>query len=440
MPSPAVRRILSAVAIAAVAGGASFLSAGSARAGGGFTDETITNPAVNDELIPLGRGRMAELGSRSYVLYRTRFGWKPYAYVRDTATTVAPVHIALPEGSTPGYWEDASYAVSSNGDLWTLSGNGPVYVRRYSMTATTATLVSTTTFGDTDSRPGALTILASGAVVGVWHQQGLNGPNYHGVAYWTGSAWSTQQLGPEFMPSGTTKQAIAQQPGDHSVWLFSNADSWRAVGAARFTEAGGALALSWFDGFYIDVAKYGENTADRENPDLVAAADPSTNTIALAYQGDHRYIFSTSPVVTGSFPVVARVPATGTPTFTTLTRWVERISPLGLVVRAGEVWLAYRPINTSTMTFSNVDMSRLNTATGAWDAPVTLGTAYDNYGRIGSGLTRPEFTARLSDSGLHRFSTQAAPPSPTTTSTTAPSTTTSTTTTAKSTGTKKPRR
>jgi hypothetical protein len=439
MRTLAFRRTVAGAAIAAVVAGACFLTGGSARAAGGLTDEAITNPAANDELIPLARGRMAEQGSRSYVLYRTRFGWKPYAYVRDTATTNAPVHIALPEGSTPGYWEDASYAVSSTGDLWTLSGNGPVYVRRYSLTASTATLVSTTAFGNTDSRPGALTILASGAVVGVWHQQGLSGPNYHTVGYWNGSAWSTQDLGPDFMPSGTTKQAVAQHPGDGSVWLFSNADSWRAVGAARFTEAGGRLTLSWFDGFYIDVAKYGENTADRENPDLVAAADPSTNTIALAYQGDHRYIFSTSPVVTGSFPVVARVPASGAPTFTTLTRWVERIAPLGLVVRAGEVWLAYRPINTSTMTFSNVDLSRLNTATGVWDAPVTLGTAYDNYGRIGSGITRPEFTARLSDSVLHRFSTQAAASSPSTTTstTTAPSTTT---TTAKSTNTKKPRR
>lgn len=417
------RRFAAALVAPALAIGAVF-AAGAAHAGTtALTDEKIANPN-GENAIPLGHGRMAEQGALSFVLYTTEYTAKPFVYVRDTSST-AVTHVALPEGSTPGYWGDASYAVTSGGDLWVLSGGGPVYVRRYHLSGsplpTTATLVSTTVFGDTDSRAGALTVLASGAVVGVWHQQGYSGPSGLGVAYWSGSAWSTQTLA--FMPTKASNQALVQHPGDNSVWLLNDPDGWHAVGAAHFTETTSGLRVDWTDATYIDVAKYGNFGPDAEKPDVEAAADPSTGTIVVAYQGNVRTTFSNG--VTGSYPVIARLGVSGAPTFASLPIWAERISSLGVIARPGEVWLAYRPVDTATLTFSNVAVSRFATSTAAWDAPITLGSAYEAYGRIGFGLTRIEFTNRMADDVLHRYSTQPVPGSTTTTTS---SSTTSTTT------------
>lgn len=423
MPVASLRRLLAAAALFSV-GAASLLELAPAKAADAFTDEPVVNAAVNDELIPLGRGRTAERGSQSYLLYRTRFGWKPYVQVRDTAST-ASAHIALPESPGPtGSWDNAAYAVTPNGELWTLSGVGPVVVRRYQLGTTTATLVSATTFGTSDSRAGALTVLASGAVVGVWHQQGATGPNGLGIAYWSGSAWSTQTL--DFMPTAASKQAIVQHPADGSVWLFSDPDAWHGIGAAHLTETPTGLRVDWTDPSWID-SEQGEVGPDPENPDIQAATDASTGTVVLAYQGNRRQTFLGSPAVTASYPVVARIPAAGAPSFVQLPVWVERISALGLVARPGEVWLAYRPVDTSNNTFSKVAVSRYDVAAAAWSASTTLGTAYDSYARTGFGLSRPEFSFRAADSQIHRFTFGAAPSSPTTTSTTtAPSTTTTT--------------
>lgn len=405
----------------------SLLHLDAATAATAFTDDAVVNPAVSEDLMPLSHGRMAERGTQSFTLYRTRFGWKPYVYARDTASTAA-THIALPEAPGPvGQWDDASYAVTPSGELWTVSGTGPVVVRRYQLTGsplpTAASLVSATTFGTTESRPGALVVLASGAVVAVWRQQPSAGPNGLGIAHWTGSAWTTQTL--DFMPTAASKQALVQHPADGSVWLFNSPDAWHGIGVAHLTEANGALRVDWTDPSWID-AEQGDFGPDPENPDLAAAADPSTGTVVLAYQGNHRQTFLGSPAVTASYPVVARVPATGAPAFTLLPVWVERISALGLVARPGEVWLAYRPVNTANNTFTTVAASRLDTAAGTWGAQTTLGTAGDN-GRIGYGVSRTEFTFRAADLKIHRFSFDA--PASGSTGSTGSTTTTSTTST-----------
>jgi hypothetical protein len=434
-----IRRVTAALALLAIAAAAVLLPA-RAHAAGAFTDDAITNPSVNDSLVPIGHGRMAERGALSYVLYRSASGWKPFAYVRDTAST-SFTHVALPESPGPvGGWQDASYAVATNGDLWVLSGSGPVYVRRYSLSGsplpTTATLVSATTFGDTDSRAGALTVLASGAVVGVWRQQGYSGPNGLGIAYWNGSAWSTQPL--NFMPTTSSKQALVQHPADGSVWLFNEPDAWHGIGVAHLSESAGLLRTDWTDASWIDPPKYGDFGPDPENPDVEAAADPSSGTIVLAYQSNRRQTFTGTTAATGSYPAVARIAASGAPTFVHLPVWVERITALGLVARAGEVWLAYRPINTADNTFSKVQVSRYGVAAGAWDPAVVLGSVYDTNARIGFGLSRVELSFRAGDAVIHRHSTDApaASPSPTTTSTTSAPSTTSTTTAPK----KSPRR
>ena len=429
-------RRMAAATVALGVGLATLFAVTAAQAETTVTNETIVNPAVSEELVPLAHGRTAEQGSLSYVLYRTRFGWKPYVYVRDTASTTV-AHVALPEDpAAPGRWDDASYAVSPAGELWTLSGSGPVLVRRYRFSGgsvpTTAALVSTTTFGDADSRAGGLVVLASGNVVGVWHQQGTTGGNGLGVAYWNGTTWTTTML--DFMPTMASKQAVVQHPGDGSVWLFNDPDAWHAIGAAHLTETPAGLTVDWTDPTHIDVPTYGAYGPDSENPDIEAAADPSTGTVVLAYQGDVRRTFSTSPVVTGSYPVIARIPASGSLTFVSFPTWVERISALGVIARPGEVRLAYRPIDQATLTFADVYRARYDTTTATWDAPVRLGTSYGTYDRIGFGVTRMELTVRMGDAKIHRFSPQPVPNASTTTSTT---TTTSSTTTKSA---KKPRR
>jgi len=414
-----VRRSIAAAASVSLAAGL-FIVASPARAATSLTDDKIVS-ANGENAVPLGHGRMAEQGGLSFVLAMTEYSGTPFVYVRDTTSTSVS-QVALPEGATPGYWGDASYAVSSAGDLWTLSGGGPVYVRRYHLSGsplpTSATLVSTTVFGDTDSRAGALTILASGAVVGVWHQQAYTGPNGLGIAYWNGSAWSSQTI--STLATKASKQAVVQHPGDGSVWVFSDADAYHMISAVHLSEASGGLQQDWVDASYIDVATYGDFGPDPENPDIEAATDPSTNTVVLAYEGNHRQTFQTSSGATeiGSYPVVARIPAAGALTFTSLPIWVERVAPLGVIARTGEVWLAYHPLDTTTLAFANVAASRLATASGAWDTAIPMGTEYDSLGRIGFGLTRVEFTGRMADDVLHRYSTQAAATSSSTSSTT----------------------
>ena len=55
-----------------------------------------------------------------------------------------------------------------------------------------------------------------------------------------------------------------------------------------------------------------------------------------------------------------------------LPTYVERISHLGLSASSGNLSLAYRPINTSTLTYQDVYFSG-NTA-GVWNSPVFLKT------------------------------------------------------------------
>ena len=80
-------------------------------------------------------------------------------------------------------------------------------------------------------------------------------------------------------------------------------------------------------------------------------ADPSSGTLALAYQGQVRQTFSTDPFIIGSHVVVARIGPGGPASFLALPTYVERISTLGLSVRQGETWVAYRPIDQATLAF-----------------------------------------------------------------------------------------
>jgi hypothetical protein len=367
--------------------------------------EIVANPALSEGLVLMGRGRMAEAGSLTVLLYRGEYSNKPWAYFRDSSTG-AVSNVALPVTTVAANeWWQAKYVLTAQAELWVLAGNGPIFVREYQLAGgplpTSATLVSTTTFGDADSRAGDLIELASGGLLGVWHQQGQLGPQGYGIAYRSPvGAWST--ISPlQFMPSVSSYQAAVQNPSDHSIWIFSDADGWGRIGAVHLTEGASGVAVDWTNPQFIGGAADGENGPDPENPDVVAAPDPSTGTVALAYQDDHRTIFSSSPFVAGSYLTVARISPAGAKSFLSLPIYAERVASLGLALQPGETWLAYRPVDLATLTFDHLYVSRY--ATGSWNTQQPLGQLYTSYEPLAYDPGRAAFAARLSDSKLHFF-------------------------------------
>lgn len=364
-------------------------------------DVTLADPRATHPLAPLGHGRMAESGSLTALLYWEQFTTRRAVFVRD-ASTGATAYVDLPADTMAG-WSNANYVWSGN-DFWVLGGDGPVYLRHYvfagSPLPSSASLVSSQVLGDGDSRMGDLLRLRSGGLVAVWHQQGMNGaPQGLGIGYRSpAGGWQALPL-LAVGPSAASKQVLVQHPADDSVWLFTDPDGWSAIGAVHLTESAGGLAVDWSDKTYLSVPKYGDSGPDLENPDLAVAADPSTGTIALAYQNDHRYMFSTSPVVTGSFVSVARITATGGVSFVVLPVYVERVSGLGLVVGPGWTTLAYRPIDQATLTYDKLTVSTYRN--GSWGSPAVAGSVSAPSQRIDYGGSRTEFAAQMADGNTH---------------------------------------
>ena len=364
----------------------------------------ISNPSVGETLVLTGRGRMATLGSLSVLIYQEGGSSKPWAYVRD-ASSGQSSHVALPFTQWPGSdWTYATYVLTPERQLWVFSGAGPVHARRYQLSGsplpTSAVLVSDVTFGDTDSRAGDFTRLASGALVAVWHQQGQNGPQGQGIAYRSPSgAWSTQYP-LTFIPTRASVQAVAQHPADGSVWVFSDPDAWGSIGAAHLTEGATGLTVDWTDPMFIS-SNDGDYDVDPEMADIEVAVDPSTGTIAVAYQSAVRRIFSSSPFVAGSHLAVAHIASNGAKSFVSLPIYTERISQIGLSLAGGATWVVYRPIDEADLTFDDLYVSRLEQ--GAWSAPQLLGRLYGAYDSVAFNAGRAEFAARLSDQKLHLF-------------------------------------
>ena len=368
----------------------------------GWSDLTLNDGTASNPLAPVGRGKQAEWGSVSVVLYAETFTTRKAAFFRDS-TSGASSYVTLPTDTSAG-WSNGDYVMTSATDLWVESGDGPVYVRHYrfagSPLPTSASLVSSQTFGNGDSRHGNIASLASGGLVVVWHQQGATGAQGQYVAYRSASGnWQT--LGPfTFMPTASSTQVVAQHPADGSVWVFSDADTYGAIGAIHLTESGSALSVDWTSSDYINTNTNGDLGPDPENPDLALAPDASTGTLALAYQDAHRVMFNSS--TTGSYVAIDRISANGSMSFTQLPVYVERTSALGLVVRPGQTWVAYRPIDQSTLTYT--DLYAACYCNGAWQPATDLGTYNATSDRVGYGISRPEFAGRMNDGGLHLYS------------------------------------
>jgi Bacterial Ig domain len=372
-------------------------------------DQPLINPAVSDELVLVGRERISRSASLSILLYRERFSQRGWAYFRDAATG-ATSQVALPSDPVAGNnWSGAAYVLSGSTDLWILFGGGPVFVRHYSLSGgsvpTTATWVSTETFGDADSRAGDLVGLASGGLVAVWNQQGALGPQGLGIAYRSPSgSWSTTYP-LQFMPTRASTEVVAQQPSDGSIWVFIDPDGYGRIGAAHLSEVAAGLRLDWTDPEYISPTKYGDFAPDPESPDLEAAADPGSGDVVLAYESADRKYFpkADGSYIVGSYVALARIGASGPPSFSSLPVYVERVSALGLAVRGGATYLAYRPVDATELTFDHVYVSEYSG--GSWSAPVFLGALYNAYDRIAFGDGEARFALRLADDKIHIFGT-----------------------------------
>jgi hypothetical protein len=418
-------RAITVAALFAIAAGTLSLWKIGTAAGAQVTDEILSNPAISGEPVLIGKRHIATSGSRSVILYQDMYG-HPWTYIRDQASGQS-THVRLPEAAGET-WSAPTYTLRTSNELWVLAGTGPLQLRQYQFNGSTlptgATLLSTRTFGDSDSRPDDLIALQSGAMTAVSHQQGNAGPQGIWISYWSPStsAWSTLPS-LDFMPTRASKFVAVQHPADGSVWVFGNPDSWGALGAIRLSEASNQLHVDWTNSTFISSSD-GNFNVDPENPDIEASVDPAAGKIVLTYQSTIRQIYSTSPVVTGSYPVLAQIGANGSKAFVSMDTYVERVSSLGLSVNAGDTWIAYRPIQ-SDLSFSTLDLRRRTTA--GWDAPIELGRLYSPYQQVMSDAGATEFLTRLADGKIHLFRAGASggspspSPSPTATSTSSPS-------------------
>ncbi|MDQ1510575.1 MAG: hypothetical protein QOG50_2419 [Actinomycetota bacterium] len=361
-------------------------------------DVVVTDPAATGSIDPVLRTRLLQRGDLTGFVYLDQTGNRPSVYFRDAVTRAASI-VALPADSQKG-WTYMAGAMPSDTDLWLVGGSGPLTLRHYTLgrsgLPTSATLVETRTFGDTDSRPGDLIALADGSLVVAWHQQGSTGPEGQFVAFRNaGGAWS--QLAPlTFMSTRASNQVLAQHPSDGSVWLFSNPDGWASVGAAHLSEQGGTLVVDWTNGFLLTHEVYGQYGPDPEHPDLAAAADPATGTIALAYQSYDRQIFFTSTGNdAGSRVAVARFPATGAPSFIAEPDYAERVADVGLVVEGADTVVTYQPLDPTTLDYSSTYARAY--ANGTWQPAILLG---DGNG-VAYASGRTEFVVKLADGRIH---------------------------------------
>jgi hypothetical protein len=376
-----------------------------AAAGGTTTtsgsDITLADPNATYELQLLGRGRMAQLGTLTALLYGEQFTSRRGAFFRDASTGTSS-YVALPSDTTAG-WSNATSVLTSGTDLWVLGGGGPVYLRHYRLSGgavpTSASLVSTQVLGDADSRTGDLIALRSGGLVVVWHQQEMNAPRGLYVGYLSPTGGWQVLPALTFMPTASSKQIAVQHPADGSVWVFSDPDAWAATGAVHLTESGTGLAVDWTNATYLTKSVLGDVGPEGENPDLAAAPNPAAGTIDLAYQDASTRFFSTSPAVKGAYVSVAHVPASGPVSFLVLPTYVERISGLALSVVGGDTWLSYRPVDPATLAFDQLYVSRATG--GTWAPAVRLGQLASSYQPLSYPSGAPLVAARMSDGNVH---------------------------------------
>jgi hypothetical protein len=367
------------------------------------SDIVLADPAASYQLQLLGRGKAASFGTLSGVLYGETFTSRRAMFFRDSSTG-ASSYVPLSTSATTD-WADAVAALTSSTDLWVLGGGGPVYLQHYMLSGgtvpTSATLVSSRVLGDSDSRTGDLMRLRSGGLVVVWHQQEATSTRALYVAYVSpAGAWQALPA-LTFMPTSSSKQTLVQHPADDTVWLFSDPDAWAATGAVHLTESSSGLTVDWTNGTYLSKTGLGDVGPEGENPDLAATPDPAAGTIDLAYENATTKLFSTSPFAKGAYVTIARIPASGAPSFLVFPTYVERISGLALSVVGSSLWLSYRPVDPGTLTSDK--LYSVKATGGSWTTPLLQGQLASSSQPLTYTPSSPMVAARMADGNVHVF-------------------------------------
>lgn len=255
---------------------------------------------------------------------------------------------------------------------------------------TAMTLVSSTYFGDLDSRPEGVLTLDSGAVLACWsqHTSFFTNGNYAivlGVAYLPAggsSNWITHYplIIPGTLGSLTSirEVAMAQHPVDGSVWIFMKRDSYESIEAIRCVESGGDVTVTLFPAIISQDAN-GDFGPEGELPHMVALANPKLSTVNLFYQQN---VESPPGTIKKSCHLaVASINPNGTlGTFLSLAQWIERNAAFGAMVnRDGTLDVGYEIITgtnfpaVSTLYDSHYNGSVWDTNTVNSHATIQLG-------------------------------------------------------------------
>ena len=364
--------------------------------GSSFSD-SITDKTLIDTASPIGKGKLAEFGGISSVLYMSLSGsGGVYAFFKDDLGETSKV--LLPGFPSSGNHGCGEYVMTAKDEVWVFIGTGPLTAVQYKFSGsplpTAATLVSSKTFGDSSSFCPSLIKLSSGGLVGAWTQ---NTPfnstsGALGFAYYSPSgSWS--QIFPYVVPysTGGVRLALAQHPVDNSIWVFSKQDGAQQIYANHLTETSGGLVVDWTDTNFITQGKDGTNGPEGEFPYLVAVGDTSRHAILLAYQDNQYKIYS--PYVKGAYVSIAQINADKTKSYLVFPKYVERADYLGLVALPNSISLGYFPINETTLTYNDAYVSSYSN--GTWGQQLFLGTSYQNPPGLGYGINSTQFVVDL---------------------------------------------
>lgn len=362
-------------------------------------DWVLADPGAAHALLPLGRTRLPQWGELTGVLYTEQFTNRRAIAFRDRSTG-ATSYVDLPTDSLAG-WTAAATVMTSPSDLWVFGGTGPMHVRRYRLQGSplpsSATLLEQRVLGDGDSRPGDMTVLASGGLVVTWLQHGATGPQGQHVSYRAPDGGWQDLPALTFIPTKSSDQVVGQHPQDGSIWLFSNPDAWGAIGAAHLTETATGLRVDWTDDTYLSTTRHGLHGPDPENPDLALAVDTTRGSMLLAYQSSDRQRFTTSDgrSAIGSRIAVASVGTAGVTSFLVAPVWAERVSDVGLVAHDGDVVVTHRPLDPVTLSFADAHAIRHRGA--AWEEQTVLIGTVAGSEPVTHASGRPEVSTRLAD-------------------------------------------
>ena len=336
------------------------------------------------------KGKAASLGSETAFVYASFATFEKWLYTKDDLGNQS--HALMP-GLSQDKVSNGEYVLTGPNELWFFSSNdlpafgtlgAPAVARQYALQGaplpTTANLISTQSFGDQYSGAGGLTKLQSGGLVAVWYRPNPNWTNDPatsyvdvGIAYRSPSGiWnSVLPIRVEGLPNHMHRLSVIQHPRDNSVWVFSKGDSFSRIAAMHLSEGAAGLSLDWVDNNFITTATDGMNGPEAELPYLATATDSATGEILLAYQNAQFQIFTASPFVKGAYVSIARIDPAGRKTFLNLSKYVERVSSLGLSSVNGALWLVYRPIKAD-LTYA--DVYAIGHSAAGWSAPTYVTT------------------------------------------------------------------